>query len=118
MSKVEIVGFAPSTYVRVVRMVCEEKGIDYELRPLPPHSPDVVAVHPFGKIPVMRHGDFSLCESKAIATYLDRVFPGPTLIPNDPRLAAVAEQWISLVNSVMDSTLIRNYLLCYLFQKY
>jgi glutathione S-transferase len=39
MSKVEIIGFAPSTYVRVVRMVCEEKGIDYELRPLPPHSP-------------------------------------------------------------------------------
>jgi len=117
MSKVEIIGFAPSTYTRVVRMVCEEKGIDYELRPLPPHSPEVAAVHPFGKIPVMRHGDFSLCESKAIATYLDRAFPGPALMPNDPRLAAVAEQWISLVNSMMDSTMIRNYLFCYIFPK-
>src|ERR1700726_1966944 len=101
MSKVEIIGFAPSTYVRVVRMVCEEKGIDYELRPLPPHSPDVVAVHPFGKIPVMRHGDFSLCESKAIATYLDLTFPGPKLIPTEPRQAALTEQWGSLVNTRM-----------------
>ena len=39
MPKVEIIGFAPSTYVRVVRMACEEKGIDYELESAPPHSP-------------------------------------------------------------------------------
>jgi glutathione S-transferase len=37
---------------------------------------------------VLRHGDFELCESKAIATYLDRSFPGPQLIPSAPRLAA------------------------------
>jgi glutathione S-transferase len=117
MAKLEIVGFPQSTYVRVVRMACEEKGIAYELVPHPPHAPDVAAVHPFGKIPVMRHGDLSLCESKAIATYLDRTFPGPALIPSDPRLAAVAEQWISLVNTAMDPVLIRNYLFCYIFPK-
>src|SRR5579863_5252616 len=99
MAKLEIIGFPQSTYVRAVRIACAEKGIDYELVPQPPHAPDVAAVHPFGKIPVMRHGDFSLCESKAIATYLDRTFPGQALIPTDPRLAAVAEQWISLVNT-------------------
>jgi glutathione S-transferase len=37
MPKLEIIGFAPSTYVRVVRMACEEKGVDYELKPAPPH---------------------------------------------------------------------------------
>jgi len=77
----------------------------------------VAALHPFGKIPVMRHGEFALCESKAIATYLDRGFPGPKLIPDDPRLAALAEQWISLVNSVIDRTLIRTYLVAYVFPK-
>jgi glutathione S-transferase len=117
MAKVEILGFPQSTYTRVVRMACEEKGIDYELKPAPPHSPDVLAIHPFGKIPVMRHGDVELCESKAIATYLDRAFPGPALMPSDPRLAAQAEQWISLVNSVMDGTFIRTYLFCYIFPK-
>jgi len=53
---------------------------------------------------------FALCESKAIATYLDRSFPGPPLIPSDPRLAALTEQWVSLVNTVMDRTLIRTYI--------
>jgi glutathione S-transferase len=117
MSRVEIIGFARSTYVRVVRMACEEKGIAYDLKEVPPRSPDVFAIHPFGKIPVMRHGDFELCESKAIATYLDRTFPGPALMPDDPRGAALAEQWISLVNGVIDTTLVRTYMFHYIFPK-
>jgi len=117
MAEVEIFGLPRSPYTRVVRLVCEEKGIDYELKPAPPHSPEVIAIHPYGKIPVMRHGDFALFESKAIATYLDRSFPGARLIPDDPRLAALTEQWISLVNSVMDGTLIRTYVLAYVFPK-
>jgi glutathione S-transferase len=117
MAKLEIIGFPQSTYVRVARMACEEKGIAYELTPAAPHSPEVAAIHPFGKIPAMRHGELELCESKAIATYLDRVFPGPKLIPDDPVEAAQVEQWVSLVNSVMDQTLIRTYLFCYIFPK-
>jgi glutathione S-transferase len=66
MAKVEIIGAPQSTYVRVVRMVCEEKGIPYDLTPAAPHSPPITAIHPFGKMPVMRHGDVAVCESKAI----------------------------------------------------
>jgi glutathione S-transferase len=117
MANVEILGPAPSTYTRVACMVCEEKAIPYELKQQPPHSPDVSAIHPFGKVPVMRHGDFELCESKAIATYLDLSFPGPKLIPTDPRHAALTEQWVSLVNTKMDGTLVRTYLLNYIFPK-
>jgi glutathione S-transferase len=117
MSSVEIIGFAPSTYVRVARMVCEEKAIPYELKPAPPHAPEVLAIHPFGKIPVMRHGEFELCESKAIATYLDLTFPGPRLFPTEPRHAALTEQWVSLVNTRIDGTLIRTYLFAYIFPK-
>ncbi len=115
MPNVEIIGFAPSTYTRAARMVCEEKSIPYDLKPAPPHAPDVSAIHPFGKIPVMRHGDFELCESKAIATYLDLAFPGPRLIPTEPRHAALTEQWVSLVNTRIDGTLIRTYLFAYIF---
>src|SRR5262249_39743058 len=64
-----------------------------------------------------RHGDFELCESKAIATYLDLAFPGPRLIPTEPRQAALTEQWVSLVNSRIDTTLIRTYLFAYIFPK-
>jgi glutathione S-transferase len=117
MPNVEIIGFAPSTYVRVARMACEEKSVPYDLKPAPPHSPEVLAIHPFGKIPVMRHGDFELCESKAIATYLDLSFPGPKLIPTEPRHAALTEQWVSLVNTRIDTTMVRTYLFAYVFPK-
>jgi glutathione S-transferase len=36
----------------------------------------VAAIHPSGKIAMMRHGDFELCGSQAIATYLDPTVPG------------------------------------------
>jgi glutathione S-transferase len=114
---VEIIGWERSTYTRVARMVCEEKAIRYDLRDVAPRSPQAFAIHPFGKIPVMRHGDFELCESKAIATYLDLSFPGPTLIPTEPREAALTEQWVSLVNTRIDTTMIRTYLFAYIFPK-
>jgi glutathione S-transferase len=117
MPRVEIMGPAPSTYTRVACMVCEEKAIPYDLKHSLPHSADVSAIHPFGKVPVMRHGDFELCESKAIATYLDLAFPGPRLLPTEPRHAALTEQWVSLVNTRIDGTLIRTYLFANLFPK-
>jgi glutathione S-transferase len=49
----------------------------------------------------MRHGDFTLFESKAIATYIDRQFDGPALVPNDARSAALVEQWISAINTTV-----------------
>jgi glutathione S-transferase len=117
MPKPEIIGSLRSTYTRVVRMVCEEKGIEYALIERLLGAPEILAIHPFGKMPVLRHGDFALCESKAIATYLDRRFAGPPVIPSDPGLAALTEQWVSLVNTVMDATLIRTYLFAYAFPK-
>ena len=117
MDSVEIIGIPQSTYTRVIRIVCEEKGVPYELRIAPPHTPDIEAVHPFGKVPGLRHGDVELCETSAIARYLDAVFPGPALFPKDPRTAALAEQWVSLVNTHMDRTLIRTYLVAYVFPK-
>jgi glutathione S-transferase len=117
VAKPEIIGASRSSYTRVVRMVCEEKAIDYTLTEVLVGAREVRAIHPFGKIPVLRHGDYELFESKAIATYLDRVFPGPQLIPADPRDAALTEQWVSLVNTVVDRTLIRTYIFAYIAPK-
>ncbi len=115
MAKIEIIGIPESTYTRAILMACQEKGVDYTLTKAGPHSPAVDAVHPFGKVPAMRHGDFELCESNAIVFYLDRVFPGPKLIPDDPRIGALTEQWISLVNTPIDATMVRTYLFAYIF---
>jgi glutathione S-transferase len=98
-------------------MVCEEKGIEYVLTERPLHAPEILAIHPLGKMPVLRHGDFELFESKAIATYLDRTFPAPYVFPSDSRRAALTEQWVSLVNTVIDRTLIRTYLYAHIAPK-
>jgi glutathione S-transferase len=113
----EIIGSIRSTYTRAMCMVCEEKGIEYALTERPLHAPEIFAIHPFGKMPVLRHGDVELFESKAIATYLDRSFPPPYVFPSDPRQCALTEQWVSLVNTLMDRTLIRTYIFAYIAPK-
>ena len=63
----------------------------------------------------MRHGDVALCESRAICSYIDRVFDGPSLIPADPIMAAQAEQWIAIICTHLDPLWIRQYLAAYVF---
>src|SRR5580658_3450138 len=95
-----------SSYARAVCMACIEKGIAYTLTKCLLGAPELFAINPFGKMPVLRHGDFELYESKAIATYLDRAFPGPSLFPSEPQPAALTEQWISMVNSLLYGTVV------------
>jgi glutathione S-transferase len=115
MPTLQIIGAPQSNYVWVCRIACCEKGVPYELVPVFPHTPEVDAIHPFGKIPAMRHGDVTLCESRAIAYYIDHAFSGPPLVPEDPVKGAQAEQWISLVNTAIDPLLVRQYLIGYVF---
>jgi glutathione S-transferase len=114
MAAPEIIGSIRSTYTRAACMVCEEKSIEYVLTEKPLRAPEILAIHPFGKMPVLRHGDVELFESKAIATYLDKSFPAPFVFPSEPHLAALTEQWVSLVNTVIDRTLIRTYVFAYI----
>ena len=117
MAQLEIIGVPQSTYTHIARMASEEKGVAYDLKMAAPHTPEVTAIHPFGRIPAMRHGDVTLCESKAIATYIDRTFDGPGLFPDDPAELAACEQWVSLVNTVIDPVMVRTYLFNYIFPK-
>jgi glutathione S-transferase len=115
MATLEIIGAPQSNFVRATRIACVEKGVPYTLTPARPHTPEVDAIHPFGKIPAMRHGDVTLCESSAICCYIDRAFDGPPLIPRDALAAARVEQWISLHNTAIDPLLVRQYLVAYFF---
>src|SRR5262249_40862471 len=46
----------------------------------------------------LKHDDFMLYETNAIAAYVDDVFPGPKLTPQDPRKRARMNQWIGNLN--------------------
>jgi glutathione S-transferase len=117
MSGLTILGIPQSNFTRVARMAALEKGIPYEFVEARPHAPEIKAIHPAGKVPVMRHGDVTMFESRAIAHYIDDHFPGPALTPRNPAGDAQVEQWISYHNSVVDPLLIRRYLFAYVFPK-
>jgi glutathione S-transferase len=115
MTKLQIIGVPQSTFVRTARIAAEELGVDYAFAPEPPHSPPVDAIHPLGKVPVMRHGPITLCESRAIIAYLEHVARGPRLTPVDPVAAAHVEQWASLLMTGLIPTLVDQYLFAYIF---
>jgi len=115
MPELELIGAAPSNYVWTCRIALAEKGVRYRHNEARPHTADVDAIHPFGKIPVMRHGEVELCESRAICAYIDNVFDGPKLAPADPAKAAQVEQWVSIVNTHIDPLWVRQYLRAHFF---
>ena len=84
-----------SPFGRAVLATLEEKGASYRLAPVALgtfQSPEHLARHPFGRVPVLEHGGFMLYETQAILRYLDRLLPQPSLTPADPRRAARMDQ--------------------------
>jgi len=115
---VTLLGDTRSTYVRTARMGLAEKGVAYTLQPVPPHSPEVCAIHPFGRVPAFRDGDIALWETSAILKYVDESFgDGPLLTPGRIIDRVACEQWVSAVNSYFYDTMVRRYVLHYIFPK-
>jgi glutathione S-transferase len=52
--------------------------------------------HPFGRVPVIDHGDYRLYETQAILRYLDAAFPEPSLQPDEPRASGRMAQIIGI----------------------
>src|ERR1700682_1297627 len=80
---------------RALLTTLEEKGVSRRLSPVAPgtlRSPEHLARHPFGRVPVLEHDGFLLYETQAILRYLDRVLPAPALTPADPKRAARMDQ--------------------------
>lgn len=94
-------GVPGSPYVQAALLGLEEKGVPWRLAPLGPgehKAPAHLARHPFGRMPVLEHGDFRLYETQAILRYLDRLFPHPPLTPTDPRAEARMNQVIGVTD--------------------
>jgi glutathione S-transferase len=80
-----------SPFGRTVLIALEEKGARYRLAPITlamMRTPAHLALHPFGKLPIMEHGGFTLYETQAIIRYIDRALPQPTLTPTNAQAAA------------------------------
>ena len=106
-----IYGFAPSTYTRTARMVYEDKGVPHRLEEIEIGSARNLSMHPFGKIPILEHGDVRVFETFAIARYIDEAFKGPALQPADAKGRALMTSWISAVLDYAYPTLVRGLIL-------
>jgi glutathione S-transferase len=83
-------GARPSPFVRKVIVFAAEKGIAVEVQTagFGRGGEGYLKGSPFGKIPALEDGDFLLCDSTAIITYMDALHPGTQMIPSDPKARA------------------------------
>lgn len=111
----ELYGDPRSSYTWSARLALAEKGLKYTMTQAAPHSEQLVALNPFGRIPAFRDGDLVLYETSAILRYIDECFDAPKLLPNSIRERARAEQWVSAINSYMYEAMVRRFVLQYIF---
>lgn len=104
MASIKLLGLRISVYTRIARLALEEKKVDYELVEVdifaddgPPR--DYLELNPFGTIPCLLYGEFSLYETGAICRYVDEMFLGMPLQPKEPAPRARMNQIISALDS-------------------
>jgi glutathione S-transferase len=84
MSEVVVYGVPGSPFMRSVLVALEEKRAPYRIEPLAPGAlkgAEYLRLHPFGRVPAIRHNGFELYETQAILRYVDAAFAGPVLQP-------------------------------------
>lgn len=86
----QLFGMRPSPFVRKTLVFAAEKGIALKVVPAGMGRGDAAfrAASPFGKMPALVDGNFSICDSTAIITYLDSLYPEPNLIPTEAKARA------------------------------
>jgi glutathione S-transferase len=99
MATITFHSMADSAYLWTAMQAADEKGVDFELVPLELGSEEHLRLHPFGKMPVLQHGDLILYETLAITHYIDRAFDGPPLQPDAALPQAEMLRWISITNA-------------------
>jgi glutathione S-transferase len=80
-----LLGGGVSPFVRKVRVVLLEKGLEFQHEQVNPFAPPPGwrEISPLGKIPAFRDGDLVINDSSVICQYLERRFPKPALYPTD-----------------------------------
>ena len=94
MSDPIVYGFPRSTFVNIVRMILTHKDVAYSFHDLEPvmGKAEHLALHPFDRVPILRHGDLTVYETSAIAAYVDEAFGGASLTPKDVKARARMNQ--------------------------
>ncbi|MDH3667638.1 MAG: glutathione S-transferase family protein [Paracoccaceae bacterium] len=80
-----------SLYCAKLRIVLRAKGLEW--REIPPTggygSDEYKAIVPSGNLPALRDGGLLICDSEAIAEYLNDIRPEPPMLSHDPAARAL-----------------------------
>ncbi|VAV89401.1 glutathione S-transferase family protein, partial [hydrothermal vent metagenome] len=110
-NKPVLTGYEFSVYSRSLRIALAEKGVDYAYRERNPFDPADLTVlkksHPFGRVPVLHHGDFGLWETAAMLDYVNAGFDGPSLVPEGAQPMARMRQVIAVMDNYAYWPLVR-----------
>lgn len=97
MSEVELYSYEACPYAQRTQMTLLEKGLDYELIEVDLYDRPAwwADLSPYGKVPLLKHGDAVVYESAIINEYLDDTFGDIPLLPADPLGRARARIWMA-----------------------
>ncbi len=105
-----VYGASLSPFVRKVRIVLAEKGLDYEMEQVNPFSPPpgYAEISPLKKVPAFRDTSLpepnTLSDSSVICDYLEHKYPTPSLYPKDPYQRARALWFEEYADSLVAQT--------------
>lgn len=120
LEALHIYGPTFSNFVRTVMLACEETDTHYNVgfevngKEIAFKSEDHLALHPFGKIPVLLQGALVLPETTSICRYIDK---DQQLQPLDSEDHARHDALCALISIDIDKILVREYLLEFAFPK-
>ncbi len=85
-----------SPFVRKVRLLLAEKGLDYQLEAIAPFGQPAWyrEISPLGRIPALRDGDLALADSSVICQYLEERYPEPPNLQGDAPASRAAVRWL------------------------
>jgi glutathione S-transferase len=97
----------PSFYSQIARLVLAEKGVAYTSKLAaagPPtfetYAPWYMRLNPNGTIPTMLDGEQAIPDSRAILSYVDGNFEGPSLTPSDATERATMDRIIAALYEI------------------
>jgi glutathione S-transferase len=101
MSQIKLYSAVLCPFAHRVRLTLLEKGIPFESIEIDPQNKpaNFLEISPYGKVPVLKHGDNRVWESAIINEYLEEVFPTPPLLPKNPIDRAHARIWINFADT-------------------
>ena len=107
MTNITFYGMPASTYVRTVRLLLAEAGInDYELKDIGIFNGDnktdeYLAKHPFGKVPTVEIDGIKIYETAAITYYINQKLAGGKFAPPDVLGQTRMRQIMAIIDSYL-----------------